>query len=154
MALPIAQKEFLVAFYSSLLLKNKFCFVCYYPNSDKSLLQVRKDLFKHKIFIEVLATKVFSRNFFPLAGPHFMILINNLIDLSLIPTKYLEGCRLVVTYNTVYPYSLFLEAQQFNKNNPQPYKFYFKSANSLSNICNFQLMIIRNIILRLNHAHC
>jgi hypothetical protein len=105
MALSIAQKDFLVDFYQDLLKKNNYVFICCYPNSDKSLIKLRKDLFKKKIYIEVLSTNVFSRNFFPLAGPHFMILLNNLDQLSLIESKYLKLCRLVITYNTVYPYS-------------------------------------------------
>jgi len=70
---PRSRKEFLIASYAQFLSKNKFVFIIAYPNYDKSIKQLRKDLFMKNIYIEVLVSKVFTRHFLPLGGPSFAI---------------------------------------------------------------------------------
>lgn len=156
MALSITQKDFLVAWYAQLLHQSNIVLIGNYLNFDKSLKQVRKELFKQQIFVEVLSSKVFSRNFFPLGGPHIMFLISSFDQLMLIPEQYRKQIRLVITQYNVYPYSLFEEALKLKFPQPTPSSAVC-AQNTLivTSITNMQCHILANTfhILGLNNAH-
>lgn len=156
MALSVIQKDFLVARYAQLLHTSNIVLLINYSNFDKTLKQVRKDLFKQQIFVEVLSSKVFSRNYFPLGGAHIMFLMSSLDQLSLIPDQYRKHIRLVITEYNVYPYSLFENALKQPLLEPSLSITCIQTALLKRTLINFNLQVINNLlnILRLNNAHC
>jgi len=121
MNIKISHKDFLVAFYAKLLKKNKFACISSFLNFDKSIKQLRKDLFKKKyIYMEILVSRLWSRRFINLGGPHILFLFNKLDQISLIPVKYRESVRFIISNNTVYPGALYYEISPIKNLNLYP----------------------------------
>jgi len=135
--------------------QNKFTFITHYSNYDVNLPKLKKTLYKQRIFFEVMSGRVCSRRLFPLSGPNIMILFNNFELLSLIPKQLISKSRFFISNNTVYLYSLFLKAQQFNTSFPLSVTYLCKN-NTFPSLLNLNLTIIKNslYLLQIKHAHC